>query len=54
MGIGPPVEERLPMRQVVQDLKFAGFDSVKNVFVYIGHYALVAMKARDHAPGSRT
>jgi len=53
MGIGPPVEERLPMRQVVQDLKFAGFDSVKNVFIYIGHYALVARKAREHGPETR-
>lgn len=49
MDIGPSAKERIPMGQVVQDLEFAGFDSVKNVFVYIGHYALVARKPLDHA-----
>ena len=45
--IGPPLNERVPMDQVIQDLEFAGFEKIKDHFVFIGHYALAAKKPRS-------
>ncbi len=44
LGIGPPVSERVSMDQVIQDLEFAGFDRIKEQFVFVGHYALMARR----------
>lgn len=46
MGIGPPLNERVPMDQVVMDLEFAGFGKIKDHFLFMGHYALAAKKPR--------
>ena len=45
LGIGPPVKQRIPKKQVLQDLEFAGFKDIKNHFVFAGHYALTAKRA---------
>ena len=34
LGIGPPVKQRIPKNQVLQDLEFAGFTDIKNHFVF--------------------
>jgi ubiquinone/menaquinone biosynthesis C-methylase UbiE len=44
LGIGPPVKQRIPKNQVLQDLEFAGFTDIKNHFVFAGHYALTARR----------
>ena len=44
LGIGPPVSERIPREQLLQNLEFAGFTHVKEHFVFVGHYALTAKR----------
>jgi ubiquinone/menaquinone biosynthesis C-methylase UbiE len=44
LGVGPPVSRRIPRRQVLQDLEFAGFGSVRNHHAFAGHYTLTAKK----------
>ena len=44
LGIGPPVASRIPKKQVLQDLEFAGFASVKEHDAFAGHYTLTAKR----------
>ena len=44
LGFGPPVIERVPKKQLLQDLNFADFDGVRNHFVFVGHYAVTAKR----------
>jgi len=44
LGIGPPVSERVPKDQLLQNLEFAGFEKVKEHFVFVGNYALTAKR----------
>ena len=44
LGIGPPVGDRIPKDQLLQNLEFAGFNNVKDHFVFVGHYALTAKR----------
>lgn len=44
LGIGPPTRERISKDQVLQDLAFADFETVKDHFVFVGHYAMTAKR----------
>ena len=44
LGIGPPVVQRIPRKQVLQDLEFAGFVNIREHFVFAGHYTLTAKR----------
>ena len=44
LGFGPPVNERVSKEQLLQDLNFAGFNGVRNHFVFVGHYAVTAKR----------
>jgi len=48
LGIGPPVSDRISKDMLLQNLEFAGFNSMKDHFVFVGHYALTAKR-----PGKR-
>jgi SAM-dependent methyltransferase len=44
LGVGPPLGQRIPKKQVLQDLEFAGFKNIKDHFVFAGHYTLTAKR----------
>jgi ubiquinone/menaquinone biosynthesis C-methylase UbiE len=48
LGIGPPVSDRISKDMLLQNLEFAGFNNMKDHFVFVGHYALTAKR-----PGKR-
>lgn len=44
LGVGPPVPRRIPRKQVLQDLEFAGFNTIKDYNAFAGHYTLTAKR----------
>ena len=46
LGVGPPVNERIPKDHLLQNLEFAGFTNMKDHFVFVGHYCYTARKPK--------
>lgn len=44
LGVGPPVSDRIPKDQLLQNLRFAGFTDMSEHFVFVGHYAVTARR----------